>query len=119
MRKKFFILVLLICFCCSGLFAKDFWNYGHKAPSIITDVAFLGVGGWFIYEGFNNEPPYSYIYFGAGFPFALIGFFGLLYDIVTDNSDNYAKAIKEDPILNHVNFATNGKDTFIGARFSF
>jgi len=122
MKKKIIILIVLICFCCTGLFANDFWGFGHKTPSFIMDtgMAVIGLGLILVpvFAPFDTKE-YNYIMWGTGGGFALIGIIGLIYDAVTDDSDYYAKAIDENPILRIVSITTNGKSSFIGARFSF
>jgi hypothetical protein len=122
MKKKMIILILLICFCCSGLFANDFWGFNNRTGSLIMDGLTMAVGlGWILIPSIDsdlNEPPYNTILYCLGGGFMIFGFIGLMYDIIVDDS-GYAKAIEEDPILKHVSFGTNGKDSYLGARFSF
>jgi hypothetical protein len=121
MKKKFIILVLLICFCCSGLFANDFWGFNNRPASFVMDFVCLGFGGTCIALPTildAQDTDAAYYAYGAGGAFILIGFIGLLYDIVVDDS-SYAKAIEKDPIFKHVSFGTNGKDSYLGAKFSF
>lgn len=122
MKKKIIILIVLICFCCTGIFAEDFWGFGHKTPSFIMDGFMIAIGGglalWTMLDPYDT-PEYNYLMYGIGGGLTLIGLIGLIYDAVVDDSDYYAKAIEENPILKVVSVTTNGKSTFFGARFSF
>jgi len=121
MKKKIIILIILICFCCTGIFAEDFWGFGSRGASFFMDGAMIAIGGgmalWTMLDPFDT-PEYNYIMYGVGGGFALIGLIGLIYDAVADDSDYYAKAIDENPILRIVSITTNGKKTFVGVRFS-
>jgi hypothetical protein len=123
MKKKIIILIVLICFCCTGIFAEDFWGFGSRGASFFMDTVTIAIGlGLALVPVFDSdlaEPPYSTILYLTGGGFALIGLIGLIYDAVVDDSDYYAKAIKETPILKVVSVTSNGKSTFLGARFSF
>jgi hypothetical protein len=120
--KKVIVLIVLICFCCSSLFANDFWGFGSKGASFFMDSVFLAIGTAFVlwpYLDPKETEIYNYVLYGVGGSFAVIGLIGLIYDTVSDDSDYYAKAVKENPILRIVSFGTNGKKTYIGAKFSF
>ena len=123
MKKKAIILIVLICFCCTGLFAEDFWGFGSRGASFFMDGLSIAAGLVLVlvpvFDSDLAEPPYSTMLYLAGGGYALIGLIGLIYDAVVDDSDYYAKAIEENPILKVVSITTNGRSTFLGARFSF
>jgi hypothetical protein len=117
MKKKIIVLAVLISFGSSSLFAEDFWGFDMgKTGSYIMDVACIVVGGGLAAVPFfvsdMNQVPYNITLWVTGGSIALIGFIGLIYDLVTPDSDYYA--MEKNPILEHVALNIAPKRVFVG-----
>jgi hypothetical protein len=121
MKKKIIVLAVLISFGSSSLFAKDFWGFGSKGASYAADVLWLVVGGGLasvpLFDSGLNEWPYNVTLWATGGSIALVGLIGLFYDLATPDSDNYA--MFKNPLPDVISITSDGKSTFIGAKFSF
>ena len=121
MKKKIIVLAILISFGSSSLFAEDFWGFDNKTGSYIMDALCVVVGGGLaavpLFDSNLNEVPYNITLWVTGGSIALLGFIGLIYDLVTPDSDYYA--MFKNPLPDVVSITSDGKSTFIGAKFSF
>ena len=121
MKKRIIILAILISFGCSSLFAKDYWGFGSKGASYAADALCLVLGGGLasipLFSSYWNEPPYNITFWATGGTIALFGLIGLFYDLATPDSNYYT--MFKNPLPDVVSITSDGKSTFIGAKFSF
>jgi hypothetical protein len=108
--KKIICFIIIMCiFASTNVFAY------HEGLAN-TSAYVIGVGGGFIIGAAVDVLNSDAYYWGAGI--AGLGIITLIWALTSDD-DNYTKAVEENQLFKNVSFATNGKKTFIGARFSF
>jgi hypothetical protein len=125
MRKKIAILLLLVILGGTALSADAGDFFGVTGIILGGGCTFLGVMGLAMplfnedLAALSSDSPG--VYYGMFGGLTVVGLVLLITSAnsLKKNSNSWASAIEEDPILNHVNFVTNGKKTFLGARFSF
>jgi hypothetical protein len=112
MKKKIALLLIM-----AALGSSSLWAVNVKTASI--GISAMGLGAVCIAApltfGFGAETAIP-LYITGG----LVGAFGI-FALVTgliEKNPEYAQ-LQEDPILRLVSFGTNGKETYIGARFKF
>jgi hypothetical protein len=119
MRNKITILLLLVILGSTALFADAGDFFGVTGIILCGGCTFLGIAGLIMPLFSEDMVPLSSsdpsFYFGIFGSFTVIGIVLLITNANSLNKNNIsmASAIEEDLILKHINFATNGKDTFI------
>jgi hypothetical protein len=128
MRKKIAILLLLVILGGTALSADGVGNtFGVIGGILGTGCTLLGVLGLLGptfddgLAGLSSSDPG--IYYGMFGGLTVIGIVLLITSFNSmdknNDKDSWASAIEENPVLKHVSFGTNGKDSYLGARFSF
>jgi hypothetical protein len=119
MKKIICLIIIFSFFASTSVSAVDGGMITAGAGAIGLGVFFFLLPGILSSDDDSGDiSAPSIVSYSFGSLCCLGGLILIILGAVSDDND-YAKAIVEDPIFKHVNLATNGTDTFIGARFSF
>jgi hypothetical protein len=113
MKKIICLIIILTVFASTSVFAFD-------SEYFLDGLLMGGLGAAGLITAYNINDPFWKPFTGVlGYGLSGLGLGFMLGGLLRRSEFRYTKEIEEDPVLNHVLFTTNGKDTFLGARFSF